>query len=88
VSLGDLQKTVGLHVSADLDANSLSGLFMERLARMPEAGDELIEDQFKLTVLSVNNRRVGMVRVENLAADNSNDSGQKGSGQKLTGGGL
>jgi len=78
ISLGDLQKTVGLNVSADLDANSLSGLFMERLARMPEAGDELIEDQFRLTVLSVKNRRVGMVSVESLADDNESDQSDSG----------
>ena len=78
ISLGDLQKIVGLNVSADLDANSLSGLFMERLSRMPEAGDELIEDQFRLTVLSVKNRRVGMVSVESLADDNESDQSDSG----------
>jgi len=51
---------------------------MERLARMPEAGDELIEDQFRLTVLSVKNRRVGMVSVESLADDNESDQSDSG----------
>ena len=64
VSLGDLQKAVGPDVSADIDSNSLSGLFMERLARMPEVGDELLEDVYRLKVLTVKNRRVGMVSVE------------------------
>jgi len=68
VSLGDLQKTVGLNISADIDANSLSGLFMERLARMPEVGDELIEDKYKLVV------RVGLVSVEHLVDDSSGTS--------------
>lgn len=74
VSLGDLQKTVGLNISADIDANSLSGLFMERLARMPEVGDELIEDKYKLVVLSLKSRRVGLVSVEHLVDDSSGTS--------------
>lgn len=66
VSLGDVQKVVGLSVPVELDANSLSGLFMERLARMPEVGDSIIEDNYKLVVLSVVDRRVGGVSVERL----------------------
>lgn len=63
VSLGDLQKVTGLSVPAKLDANSLSGLFMERLARMPEVGDSIVEDGYLLTVSSVIHRRVGLVEV-------------------------
>jgi len=81
VSLGDVQKVVGLSVSSDLDANSISGLFMERLARMPEVDDSIIEDSCELTVLSVKDRRVGLVKIERLpdssaAKENSSNDHQ------------
>ena len=79
VSLGDVQKVVGLSVPSDLDANSISGLFMERLARMPEINDSIIEDNCELTVLSVKDRRVGLVKIirthdENAAEQNNSDN--------------
>ena len=67
VSLSDLEKAIGFHVPDDLDANTLSGLFMSRLERMPEAGDEISEGFFKLTVLSDEDRRVGRVSIEKLS---------------------
>ena len=68
ISLGDLQKTVGLVVPAELDANTLSGLFMERLACMPVAGDEVQEGEYRLRVLSITDRRVGRVSIEHVLA--------------------
>ncbi len=65
-SLGDLEKVVGLSVPTDLDANTLSGLFMERLTRMPEAGDDIVEDGYWLRVLSTEDRRVGRVSIERI----------------------
>ncbi|HPF13362.1 MAG TPA: hemolysin family protein, partial [Planctomycetota bacterium] len=63
VSLGDLDRMIGLTVPATLDANTLSGLFMERLARMPEVGDSLVERGFLLTVLSIQEHRVGRATI-------------------------
>ena len=70
---------MGLSVPSDLDANSISGLFMERLARMPEINDSIIEDNCELTVLSVKDRRVGLVKIirthdENAAEQNNSDN--------------
>ncbi len=64
VSLGDLTRVTGLHLPDELDANTLSGLFMERLARMPEEGDEILEGDYQLRVLSVEGRRVGRTQIE------------------------
>ena len=36
---------------------------MERLARMPEVKDSIVEDNCDLTVLSVKDRRVGIVNI-------------------------
>ena len=73
LSLTDIERAIGLSVAAELDANTLSGLFMQRLSRMPKAGDEIIEDEFRLTVESVNNNRVGQILVERLT-DDDNDT--------------
>lgn len=69
VSLGDVQRAVGLVVPDDLDANTLSGLFMERLARMPEAGDAIVEGDFRLRVLGIIDRRVGRTSLERLGGN-------------------
>ena len=66
VSLGDLAKTIGLGVTSDVDANTLSGLFMQSLGRVPEVGDELTESGFQLTVQSVEEHRVGRTRIRRL----------------------
>ena len=67
VTLSDLEKAIGFLVPDDLDANTLSGLFMSRLQRMPEVGDEIIESSHKLRVLSYEDRRVGRVSIEKIS---------------------
>ena len=69
VSLNDLEKTIGLAVPVDLDANTLSGLFMHRLARVPKVGDELTESGYRLTVLEVEEHRVGRARITRLPTE-------------------
>ena len=67
ISLTDLERSIGLKVDVELDANTLSGLFMQRLARMPEAGDEVTESGYQLKVLSKDEHRVGKVHIKLLA---------------------
>jgi CBS domain containing-hemolysin-like protein len=69
VSLSDLERVTGLKTDAALDANTLSGLFMQRLARMPEPADEISESGYRLRVLSRDENRVGMVRIEKEVAE-------------------
>ena len=83
VSLGDVQKVVGLAVPSDLDANSISGLFMERLARMPEVDDSIVEDSCELTVLSVVDRRVGMVKIVRVHDEDAVDDTPSSDNQAL-----
>jgi len=66
VSLSDLERVVGFIVPATLEANTLSGVFMQRLARMPEPGDEIEEAGFRLRVQSLEERRVGRVLIERM----------------------
>jgi len=77
LSLSDLERATGLKVPAELDANTLSGLFMARLSRMPKIGDSLIEDDFYLTVESLEDKRVGQVLIERLGDDSGDVPGQK-----------
>lgn len=64
ISLTDLERSVGLKIDDTLDANTLSGLFMQRLARMPETGDEIFEGDFQLRVLSTDGHRAGKVHIQ------------------------
>jgi CBS domain containing-hemolysin-like protein len=77
LSLSDLERAIGLKVPAELDANTLSGLFMERLSRMPRIGDSLIEDDFYLTVESLEDKRVGAVLIERLGDDSNEAPGRQ-----------
>lgn len=69
ISLGDLEKHIGLVVPPDFDANTLSGLFMGRLARVPEVDDELTEGEFQLAVLTIEEHRVGKARITRVIAE-------------------
>ena len=54
----------GFVVDDEVDANTLSGLFMVRLGRVPEVGDETIEGEFRFTVQELKDRRVARVKIE------------------------
>ncbi len=71
VSLGDLARATGLRLPPELDANTLSGLFMDRLARMPEPDDEILEGAYRLRVVGVEGRRVGLTVIDRLAGEES-----------------
>lgn len=64
ISLTDLERSVGLKIDGHLDANTLSGLFMQRLSRMPETGDELFEGNYQLRIISTDDHRVGKVHIQ------------------------
>jgi CBS domain containing-hemolysin-like protein len=66
-SLADVQRATGLVVPADLGANTLSGLFMQRLKRMPAVGDEITEKEYRLSVEAMEANRVDQVRLEKLS---------------------
>ena len=77
MSLSDVERAIGLVVPPELDANTLSGLFMQRLSRMPESGDVIIESEFRLTVESLEDNRVGEVLIEYLSEDSGEESQQQ-----------
>ena len=65
-SLGDIEKVVGLIVPTEEEANSLSGLLMNQLERMPAPGDIIEIDNFRLTIQDIEDLRVGQVIIETL----------------------
>ncbi|MEQ9641541.1 MAG: hemolysin family protein [Alphaproteobacteria bacterium] len=62
--LTDLERETSFVVDRRLNANTISGLVMNLLARMPKAGDVVVSSDFKLTVTAMRNRHVETVRIE------------------------
>jgi CBS domain containing-hemolysin-like protein len=67
VPLADVERVIGLRVEDDLDANTLSGLFMQRLERMSKVGDSLEEADFVLRVVEIEDNYVAKVVIEKVA---------------------
>ena len=65
-SLADVHRATGLTVPPDLGANTLSGLFMQRLGRMPVMGDKLFEPGYRLIVEAVRDNHVEQVVLETV----------------------
>ncbi len=64
--LADIERITGFAVSASLNANTLSGLMMQNLEKIPERGDVLEERNFRFTVEEVRDRRVERVRIDEI----------------------
>ena len=82
-SLGDIERVVGMVVPADLDANSLSGLLMSRLERMPEPGDVYVESGFQLSVVTLQDLRVGQVRIERITNPDDAAADEPAAGEEV-----
>ena len=64
--LADIERIVGMTVENDLNANTLSGLFMQRLERMSKVGDTIEEAGFLLRVEEIEENYVAKVSIERL----------------------
>jgi putative hemolysin len=65
--LADVERMIGSPLEHEPETNTLSGLFMDSLDRLPVKGDVLEVSGFRLSVLSVGQRRAGHVGIEKLA---------------------
>ncbi|HXC50555.1 MAG TPA: hemolysin family protein [Candidatus Limnocylindrales bacterium] len=82
-SLSDIEKATALEVPADTQTNTVSGLFAEILDRLPEYGDTIEIGERRLTVLSMKDRHVEQVRIENvLPTEHESDDEQR---ERMTG---
>jgi len=64
VSLSDVERIIGIKIPNELEANSLSGLLMNQLERMPEPGDSIAIGGYTITVVDIEDLRVGQVIIE------------------------
>ena len=61
--LADVERATGFAVSDQFEANTVSGLFMRILQRLPVVGDEITRDGFRFVVLEMKRRRVERVEI-------------------------
>ncbi len=65
-ALSDIERAIGLVVPEEANCNTLSGLAMYCLGRMPLTDDSFEVGGFRVVILSVSERRVGRARLEEL----------------------
>ncbi|GEL98592.1 hemolysin family protein [Cellulomonas terrae] len=70
----ELAEVTGLHVPADGPYETLGGLLMSELGRIPTAGDEIVVEGVLLQVEAMAGRRVERVRVRAVEADDEDAS--------------
>ena len=65
ITLDELSETVGVDISSD-EVGTVGGLIMERLGRVPRAGEQLVINGFRVVVEQVRRRQVLRVYFERL----------------------
>jgi len=70
----ELVEVTGLHVPADGPYETLGGLLMSELGRIPSTGDEIVVDRVHLQVEAMAGRRVERVRVRAVETDDEDES--------------
>lgn len=73
VSVTDLERVTNVDFPDDIDANTISGLFMKTLHRMPRAGDEIELLGLRFLTLDIENNRVGQVQIYKIEAEEPTD---------------
>jgi CBS domain containing-hemolysin-like protein len=73
--IADLERALDIKFPDELDANTLSGLFMVRMGRVPEEGDVVEEQGYRFTIQSMSDRRVNMTRIDPLDPDPASADG-------------
>lgn len=63
VTMMDLERVVNVNFPDEIDANTITGLFMQHLSRMPRSGDEIEQSGLRFLALNVSNNRVGKVQI-------------------------
>jgi CBS domain containing-hemolysin-like protein len=85
-SLADLERVTGFAVPDTYRANTVSGLLMRKLRRIPEIGD-IVEDQhYRFTVEELKGRRAERVRIEHIV-DQTTDEELARIDEKIAAGG-
>ena len=69
--LGDLERAIGIEIDEEIDANTVTGLFMQLLSRLPETGDEITVGDFLFEIKHMNGRRPIKVEITRIPAPES-----------------
>lgn len=64
--LTSLERHFDIEFPDDIDANSMSGLIMERLRHMPKEGSSITECGYQFTILGIVESRVGTVKITSV----------------------
>ncbi|OPZ31651.1 MAG: Magnesium and cobalt efflux protein CorC [Lentisphaerae bacterium ADurb.BinA184] len=62
-SIRDFTRFLAVHLEAE-DAGTVGGYFMEKLGRLPRAGDRIVEDDWVFEVVKMVGRRIGTLRFQ------------------------
>lgn len=71
IHLDDVNEVMSTHLATE-EADTLGGLVYSLLGRVPEVGDTLQIENSRLTVLSVDGRRIGTVKIQRLGSPEEN----------------
>ncbi len=71
--LADVSRALDITFGADIDANTLSGLFMCRLGRVPHEGDCVVEQGYEFTIESMSGRRVHTTTIHRLPPETAEE---------------
>jgi magnesium and cobalt exporter, CNNM family len=70
---GAVNELMNCHLPED-DADTLAGLIMEHLERLPEKDEEIIINDMKISILEQKNNRLTRLKLELIHQKNSNDN--------------
>lgn len=69
MKIDDLNDRLGFHLSSE-NYDSVGGLIIENLDRMPAAGDSILLDNIRLTVQKLDNKRIDRILVKIISDNN------------------
>jgi len=73
VSISDLGRATGYRPEDTMDANTISGLFLQKLQRMPKVQDSIEDRGYKFSILTIEDRHIGRVAIEKIIDDVTED---------------
>ncbi len=63
ISVTDLSRIIGVEFPVSPDANTVNGLFMKILNRMPKQADEIEFNDFRFVAIEEDGNRIGLVHI-------------------------
>ena len=73
VSISDLGRATGYRPEDTMDANTISGLFLQKLQRMPKVQDSIEDRGYKFSILTIEDRHIGRVAIKKIIDDVTED---------------